>query len=151
MNARGLAAFGCGALFGVGLLLSGMTDPRNVLAFLDVLGAFRPRLLFVMGGAIAVHAPVYLWVRRAHKPWLAARFAIPTRRDIDLQLVGGAAVFGVGWGIAGFCPGPAVVAVASGSPGAIVFVLGMLLGSFLPHIVAASRVRTTDQPPASAT
>jgi uncharacterized membrane protein YedE/YeeE len=139
-----MIAFISGALFGCGLVLGGMSDPRNVLAFLDVLGAWSPRLMFVMAAAIAVHAPAYLWVKRSAKPWLAARYAIPTRRDIDARLIFGAALFGVGWGISGFCPGPSIVALASGGAGVIVFVLALAVGSWLPHALTSRRTQVTD-------
>lgn len=134
-----MTALVSGALFGCGLLLSGMSDPRNVLAFLDVFGAWSPRLMFVIAGAIVAHAPAYFWVRRGAKPWLAAGFAIPTRRDIDVKLVAGAALFGVGWGISGFCPGPSLVALASGGAGVIVFVLTFVAGSWLANALTSSR------------
>ncbi|HKP57171.1 MAG TPA: DUF6691 family protein [Polyangiales bacterium] len=134
-----MTAFISGALFGCGLLLSGMSDPRNVLAFLDVFGAWSPRLMFVMGSAIAAHAPAYFWVRRSSKPWLATRFAIPTTKDIDLELISGAALFGVGWGVSGFCPGPSIVALASGGTGVIVFVLALASGSWLAQAFRPSR------------
>jgi uncharacterized membrane protein YedE/YeeE len=101
-------------------------------------------LMFVMAAAIAVHAPAYLWLRRAAKPWLAARFAIPSRRDIDSKLVLGAALFGVGWGISGFCPGPSIVALASGGTGVIVFVLALVAGSWLPHALTSNRADHSD-------
>jgi uncharacterized membrane protein YedE/YeeE len=137
-------AFVSGALFGCGLLLSGMSDPRNVLSFLDLFGAWSPRLMFVMAAAIAAHAPAYLWVRRGAKPWLGARFEIPTRRDIDLKLISGAALFGVGLGMAGFCLGPSIVALASGGTGVIVFVLALVVGSWLPHAWTSSHTEASD-------
>lgn len=139
-----MIAFVSGALFGCGLLLSGMTDPHNVLAFLDVFGAWSPRLMFVMAAAIAVHAPAYLWIRRGRQPWFAERFAIPTRRDIDAKLLSGAALFGVGWGISGFCPGPSVVALASGGSSTIVFVLALAAGSSVARALTSGRTPTSD-------
>jgi uncharacterized membrane protein YedE/YeeE len=123
-----LIAFLCGVLFALGLGISGMTRPAKVLGFLDVGGSWDPSLAFVMIGAIAVHAvllPIIL--RRAH-PLLAPVFALPTRRDIDAPLLAGAAIFGVGWGLAGLCPGPAVTVLASGGMLPIAFVLAMLAG-----------------------
>ncbi|UJR84512.1 DUF6691 family protein [Sandaracinus amylolyticus] len=129
MDARtkqGLAAFAAGALFAIGLVVGGMTEPANVIGFLDVTGDWRPALMFVMVGAIAVNASVYRWVRRRRAPLLAETFALPTRRDLDRRLLAGAALFGVGWGLGGYCPGPGVTALASGSISAVVFVLAMV-------------------------
>jgi uncharacterized membrane protein YedE/YeeE len=136
---QGLVALTSGAVFGVGLLLSGMTDPKYILSFLDVLGDWNPRLLFVMGGAIVVHAPLVAWVRRRGTPLLAARLLIPTRRDIDAALVVGAAMFGVGWGISGFCPGPSLVALPSARPGVVVFVAALVIGSWLQRVLSSAR------------
>ena len=117
-----------GLLFGLGLIISMMVSPAKVLAFLDVAGAWDPSLAFVMGGALAVTMAGYTWVLRRPRPWLADRFDLPTRRDIDLPLIGGAAVFGVGWGLAGFCPGPAVVATVLKPDAALPFVVAMVVG-----------------------
>jgi uncharacterized membrane protein YedE/YeeE len=136
---RGLVAFGSGLLFGIGLLLSGMTDPKNVLGFLDVLGDWNPRLVFVMLGAICVHAPIVAWVRRRGTPLLASDLLIPTRRDIDLALVSGSMLFGVGWGISGYCPGPVLVSLPSGRIGVLVFVGAMALGSWIPYLLSVAR------------
>jgi hypothetical protein len=102
-----LAALACGLVFGAGLALSGMTNPAKVLAFLDVAGAWDATLAFVMGGALAVNAAAYAATRRRASPLFADAFALPTRRDLDARLLGGAALFGVGWGLVGLCPGPA--------------------------------------------
>jgi uncharacterized membrane protein YedE/YeeE len=127
----GLAAFLCGALFAVGLGISGMTRPGKVLAFLDVGGAFDPSLAFVMLGAIVSHALLLRPVTARHAPLLMPRFALPTRRDIDGRLVTGAALFGIGWGLAGFCPGPALTALAGGHSEPLLFVAAMLAGMAL--------------------
>lgn len=137
---RSLTAFAAALTFGLGLLLSGMADPQNVLGFLDVFGAWNPRLLFVMVGAIAVHAPVYLWVRRQARPWFAPRFVIPTRRELDAKLFAGASLFGVGWGISGYCPGPVFVSLPSGRSGLLVFAAAMAVGSLLAHVLSARSV-----------
>ncbi len=121
---RTISAFALGALFAVGLVVSGMTRPNNVVAFLDITGAWDPRLAVVMVGAIATYLPIYLWVRRRSSPVLAPAFQWPSKSVIDLQLLGGSAAFGVGWGLSGFCPGPALVAVAAGAPSALWFVVG---------------------------
>lgn len=132
---RQLVALGAGLVFGVGLALSGMLDPNNVIGFLDILGHWNPRLAFVMGGAVLVHAPIAAWVRRRGAPLFDAKLFIPTRRDIDRSLVGGAALFGLGWGISGYCPGPALVALPSARLGVAVFVAGLVFGSWLLHMI----------------
>lgn len=123
---QGIAAVAAGLLFGIGLALSGMTRPSKVIGFLDVTGDWDPSLMGVMGGAIAVYAVVAALVTRRPAPLAAERFALPTRRDIDPRLVAGAAIFGVGWGLAGYCPGPGVTSLVSGSLPAVVFVVAML-------------------------
>ena len=123
---RLLVAFVSGALFACGLALSGMTDPAKVIAFLDVTGRWDPSLALVMGGALAVFVPGYRLVRRRPLPVYGERFAVPAETPLDGQLVGGAALFGVGWGLVGLCPGPAVASLASGSLSAWLFVAGML-------------------------
>jgi uncharacterized protein len=132
---RVLGAAAAGLLFGAGLVVSGMTNPSKVLAFLDPLGAWDPSLAFVMLGAIGVHAVAHRVARRAPKPLAAREFHLPSTRRIDARLVLGAATFGVGWGLAGYCPGPAVVAVGSGSVGAGTFVIAVLAGIALVRVV----------------
>lgn len=123
-----------GALFGAGLLLGGMTDPAKVIGFLDVSRSWDPSLAFVMGGAVAVYAVVFRVVRRRRAdPWFDVAFHLPTRRDVDVGLVAGAAIFGVGWGLGGLCPGPALVAAAAGSPTGLLFVGAMLAGMLAQH------------------
>jgi uncharacterized membrane protein YedE/YeeE len=131
----GLVAFLVGALFALGLGIGGMTQPVRVLGFLDVAGAWDPSLAFVMLGAMAVYAVAFRIVRRRARPAFAPAFALPTRTRIDPRLIGGAFVFGVGWGLAGICPGPALTALASGEPGALVFVGAMLAGIAAHHAV----------------
>lgn len=125
-----LTALACGALFGVGLCVSGMTDPANIIAFLDVSGKWSPNLAGVMLGAIAVH---FSWLR-----WIARREETPrdstpasNGKRVDRALVGGALLFGIGWGISGYCPGPAIVGLASGALGSLVFVSAMAAGVVL--------------------
>jgi uncharacterized membrane protein YedE/YeeE len=120
-----------GALFGLGLLLSGMSRPAKVLGFLDVGHDWDPSLAFVMIGAIGVHAVAYRLIRRRTRPLLDDRFHVPDDRTIDARLIAGAAMFGVGWGIAGFCPGPALVSAAAGLVPALVFVAAMVGGTFV--------------------
>lgn len=124
------AAFVAGLTFGAGLIVSGMTRPGKVIGFLDVLGNWDASLAFVMLGAIGVHLVVYRVVRKRPSPLFSKEWGIPSRRDIDLRLILGAALFGAGWGIAGYCPGPGLVSVAGATPGIVVFVAAMLLGMF---------------------
>ena len=105
-----------------------MTDPAKVLGFLDVTGHWDPSLAFVMGGAIGVHFLVARWAKRARQPILGGRFDLPTQERVDAPLLAGAALFGAGWGAAGYCPGPALVGVASLAPTTLVFVAAMLAG-----------------------
>ena len=120
-----LAGLVCGLLFGVGLALSGMTDPRVVTGFLDVAGDWNPALMLVMGGAVPVTMLGYRLALRKGRPLLADSFALPNARAVDAQLLAGAALFGIGWGLAGYCPGPALAALSSALPGVLVFVVAM--------------------------
>jgi uncharacterized membrane protein YedE/YeeE len=129
-----------GALFGVGLLISGMTQPAKIIAFLDVTSTWDPSLAFVMGGAVTVYAVLFRLARvRRSEPWFDGKFHLPTRNDIDLSLIAGAALFGIGWGLGGLCPGPALVSAAGGSMPALVFVGSMIAGMLLQHRTARSR------------
>jgi uncharacterized membrane protein YedE/YeeE len=128
---QSLAAFASGLLFGAGLVISGMTDPNKVIGFLDVLGSWNASLMLVMVGAIGVHAPVYRWLRRRSAPWLTDGFSIPARRGIDSKLLFGALVFGVGWGLSGYCPGPSLVALPGMRLGTLVFVSALMGGTVL--------------------
>ncbi|MCA9650882.1 MAG: YeeE/YedE family protein [Myxococcales bacterium] len=125
---RQLAALVSGLLFSAGLLIGGMTDPMKVVGFLDFTGDWDPSLAFVMGGAILVYGPLFRLVSRRPRPRFDTKFFLPTRRDIDLRLLVGAALFGVGWGLGGFCPGPALVSTMSLSTEAITFAGSMLVG-----------------------
>jgi len=136
-----LGAFVSGLIFAIGLALSGMTQPAKVTAFLDLTGNWDPSLAFVMGGAILAYAPLYRLIRRRQAPLFAAAFAIPTRADIDPRLIGGAALFGVGWGLGGFCPGPAIVSLASGHISVVTFVASMLAGMYLFKLVDNLKTR----------
>jgi uncharacterized protein len=113
-----------GALFGVGLVISGMTQPDKIIGFLDVAGEWDPTLAFVMGGAIAVHAPLRWWVLRRERPLLETDFDEPQAQIINGPLILGAALFGVGWGMSGFCPGPAITSIGPSSE-ALLFCAGM--------------------------
>ncbi len=120
-----------GLIFGWGLMLSGMTDPGKVLGFLDLAGPWDPSLAFVMGGAIAVGFAAFALARQRTGSLLGGALHLPARKDIDRPLVIGALLFGAGWGLAGFCPGPALVTMASGEPKALLFVAAMLGGMAL--------------------
>lgn len=129
---RILAAFICGLIFGLGLMISGLTDTLRVLGFLDVLaipkGTWDPTLAIVMASALAVSTPGLWLARRRSRPLLADVAAWPTRKDIDGRLVAGAALFGTGWGLVGLCPGPAITSLATLSPAVLVFVAAMVAG-----------------------
>jgi uncharacterized protein len=120
-----------GALFGSGLLLSGMADPQNVLGFLDIAGAWNPALAFTMAGAILVAAPAYHWVRRHGRTVGREPLDITPRAPVDVPLLAGAAVFGIGWGMSGICPGPALILLAGAASAAPVFVASMVAGMLL--------------------
>jgi len=137
-----LAAFGAGALFGLGLAISGMTKPAKVVGFLDVFGDWDPSLAFVMMGAVLVHFVAHRIVTRRTSPLLAPRFDLPSNRTVDARLLAGAAVFGIGWGVGGYCPGPALVTAASGASAALVFVAAMTAGIKLEHAIAAAVARS---------
>jgi uncharacterized membrane protein YedE/YeeE len=132
-----LAALAAGALFGVGLAVSSMTDRQVVLGFLDVYGNWNPTLAFVMGGAVLVTAIAFRLVLNRRVPALGGEFRVPQREEVDSRLLSGAAMFGVGWGLAGFCPGPALVGVAAGLADAWIFLPAMVAGSWIAGRVAA--------------
>lgn len=131
-------AFIAGLIFAAGLTLGGMTDPRKVQGFLDIGGIFAGRwdasLAFVMGGALLVSLVAFATVNTNATPWANAKFELPTRKDIDMRLVIGAALFGTGWGIAGYCPGPALASVLTGGTDVLVFVAAMLAGMLVAKI-----------------
>lgn len=142
-----VGALVAGLLFGGGLMLSGMTNPATVLAFLDVAGEWNPALAFTMAGAILVAAPAFLFVRRRSRSLLGAEIRLPDRERIDAPLVGGSALFGIGWGLSGICPGPGIVLLAGGSVQALTFVgsviVGTLIARFLPRPRAAIGTAST--------
>lgn len=125
-----------GLLFGAGLVVSGMADPAKVLNFLDLFGTWDPSLAFVMGGAVLVAFVGYRLVLRRDRPVAAPSFGIPARKDIDARLIVGPALFGIGWGLAGFCPGPAIAALGLGAPGTLAFLPAMFLGMWTARLVA---------------
>jgi uncharacterized membrane protein YedE/YeeE len=124
----GFAEFIVGLIFGSGLMLSGMTDPGKVIGFLDLAGNWDPSLAFVMGGAVMIGLFGFGIAKQRTKNFLGGALHLPQRNDIDRRLILGSLVFGAGWGLAGFCPGPALVTFASGQPQALIFVISMLLG-----------------------
>jgi uncharacterized membrane protein YedE/YeeE len=128
---RAWIAFAAGLLFGLGLSLGGMTQPAVVLGFLDIFGAWDPRLVFVMAGAVLTTAIGYRLVLRRSRPLLTERFQWPASRRIDARLIGGGALFGIGWGIAGYCPGPALASLGAGVPALLVLVACMIAGWWL--------------------
>ena len=134
-----LASLGAGALFGAGLALSGMVDPARVLGFLDIAGSWDPTLAIVMAGAVLASAIGYAVSRRLRAPLFGAAFFIPENRRLDSQLIGGAALFGAGWGLVGFCPGPAVAGLAFGMWQPWLFVAAMLAGMALHRLAASPR------------
>lgn len=120
-----------GLVFGIGLIAGGMTDPAKVKGFLDLFGAWDPSLAFVMGGAIAVGVFAFRMARQQRRSWAGDVIEIPSSTTIDARLIGGGVLFGIGWGIGGFCPGPAVVALGSGMTEAAAFVAAMLAGMLI--------------------
>jgi uncharacterized protein len=131
-----LVNLGLGLLFGVGLVVSGMADPAKVLNFLDLFGTWDPSLAFVMGGAVIVAFFGYRLVLKRPAPVAAERFHLPTRNDIDAKIVAGPAIFGLGWGLGGFCPGPALTALGLGATGTLAFVPAMILGMWAARLLA---------------
>jgi uncharacterized membrane protein YedE/YeeE len=131
---RNAVAFLSGVIFAVGLALSGMLRPSKVLGFLDVAGAWDASLAFVMLGAVALNLVAFRLILRRGRPWFDRTFHVPASQRIDGRLVLGAALFGVGWGLAGYCPGPGLVAIVGGHVGPIVFVAAMVAGFLLQHL-----------------
>lgn len=127
--------FAAGVLFGLGLVISGMTDPAKVVNFLDLAGTWDPSLAFVMAGAIAVTFTGYRIAFGRGRPLFDSAFHVPAAGKIDATLLVGAAIFGVGWGLAGFCPGPAITSLARFAPGTLVFVAAMAAGMWIGRIV----------------
>lgn len=129
-----LASFGCGLIFGVGLVISGMTQPQKVLGFLDIFGRWDPTLALVMAAALIVSGAGFALAWQQKQPMLTAQHLWPTRTDVDRSLVAGSVLFGLGWGLAGLCPGPALVNIAGLWPSVIVFVLAMTAGMILKDL-----------------
>lgn len=129
-----LVPLGAGTIFGAGLTIGGMTDPARVRGFLDLFGNWDPTLAFVMGGAVLVMALAWMLQRKMLRPFLAEGFSLPDRNDITPRLVGGSALFGIGWGIAGLCPGPGFAALAIVPGQAAIFVAAMLAGMLIVRL-----------------
>ena len=126
-----IAAFVVGFIFAIGLTLSGMTQPQKVIGFLDLFGNWDPSLIFVMMGAIFVHLITYKFIRRRPSPLLGGKWHVPTKKEITPSLIVGSFIFGAGWALGGFCPGPAITSMASFEKTPIIFVISMLVGMFL--------------------
>ncbi|QOZ70436.1 DUF6691 family protein [Bradyrhizobium arachidis] len=149
-----LVQFAIGLIFGLGLIISGMSNPAKVLNFLDVggipAGTWDASLAFVMAGAVAVTFIGFSHVLKLPRPFFAERFYVPARKDIDPRIVVGPAIFGIGWGLAGFCPGPALTALGFGSRSAFVFVAamcaGMMLARFIANLPSSARVAAPTDP-----
>ena len=136
---RIIAPLICGLIFGLGLLISGMVQPTKVLGFLDIFGAWDPSLAVVMAAALAVSVPGFRLAGRNARPWFAGQYFRPGQSGIDRPLVAGAALFGIGWGLVGLCPGPALESLATFSPGILVFVGAMAVGMILHEFWSKSR------------
>lgn len=141
MNKHFVSAFLTGLIFGLGLLVSGMSNPDKVLSFLDLFGVWDPSLALVMAGAIGVGVIAFTLVRGRTHSLLGEPMRLPTRKDLDSRLVLGSLGFGVGWGLAGFCPGPALVALGTAAPKAIVFVAAMLAGMAIYEMIERARAK----------
>jgi uncharacterized protein len=141
MNKHFVSAFLTGLIFGLGLLVSGMSNPDKVLSFLDLFGVWDPSLALVMAGAIGVGVIAFTLVRGRTHSLFGEPMRLPTRKDLDSRLVLGSLGFGVGWGLAGFCPGPALVALGTAAPKAIVFVAAMLAGMAIYEMIERARAK----------
>lgn len=130
-----ISALAAGLIFGLGLVVSEMVNPRRVRGFLDITGNWDPTLVFVMGGALLVAAVGYQLIFRRHRPLFGSSFMVPTNRSIDRRLVMGAVMFGTGWGMSGLCPGPAIVGLATLNPSVVIFVIAMVVGMKLFDLV----------------
>jgi hypothetical protein len=136
-----LFAFVAGLVFGIGLIVAGMANPAKILGFLDLAGKWDPSLALVMAGAVAVGLGAFALARRRTMSALGLPMQLPTASSLDARLVGGSIVFGIGWGLAGFCPGPAIVALGAGSAKAAVFVAAMLLGMVAFELIQRHQTR----------
>lgn len=131
-----------GTTFGLGLAISGMANPAKVIAFLDIAGNWDPTLAVVMASALLVTTPAFRMILKRHGPWVTARFVLPTATRVELRLIAGSALFGIGWGLAGLCPGPAMLDLVTGRTDIIAFVVAMLVGATLAKRSARARKRS---------
>jgi len=132
---RNLVTVFTGLIFGIGLIMSGMTNPAKVQNFLDLFGTWDPSLALVMGGAILITMPGFWLVQKRQTPFFEDSFLIPQKTNFDFYLLTGSAIFGIGWGLGGFCPGPVIVSISNGSTGTILFVITMLIGMVLAKLL----------------
>ena len=132
-----LMGYIAGLIFGLGLAVSGMTDPARVLGFLDLAGAWDPTLMFVLGGAVVTNFIGYRLVFKRTAPIYAEAFQLPTRQDLDARLIGGSALFGIGWGLSGYCPGPAIASIAGLTLPLVAMLVAMVVGWFLARAIPA--------------
>lgn len=132
---RNLVTVFTGLIFGIGLIMSGMTNPAKVQNFLDLFGSWDPSLALVMGGAIFITMPGFWLVKKRQTPLFEDSFLITQKTNIDFYLITGSAIFGIGWGLGGFCPGPVVVSISTGSAGTLLFVITMLIGMVLAKLL----------------
>ena len=132
---RNLVTVFTGLIFGIGLIMSGMTNPAKVQNFLDLFGTWDPSLALVMGGAILITMPGFWLVKKRQTPFFEDSFLIPQKTNLDFYLLTGSAIFGIGWGLGGFCPGPVIVSISNGSTGTILFVITMLIGMVLAKLL----------------
>lgn len=150
---RIIAAYCIGLIFGLGIMISGMANPAKVINFFDIFGTWDPSLMFVMGGAVVTTFIGYRWILAGGKPLLSARFDLPTVTRIDPMLIGGASIFGIGWGISGFCPGGAIPAIGTGRMEVLVFMValigGLIVTRFARAAASASGAKMMGQPPES--
>ena len=130
-----LTVLASGLIFGIGLTISGMVNPGKIINFLDFAGAFDATLIFVMGGAVVATTIGYYFALKQKQPLFADRFHLPTVKEIDLRLIGGAALFGIGWGLSGFCPGPAIASLAFGYRESIIMLIAMAIGAYFARLV----------------
>ncbi|MGH1471269.1 MAG: DUF6691 family protein [Cellvibrionaceae bacterium] len=140
---KNLASLLCGVIFGIGLAMSGMTDTAKVIGFLDIFGEWIPDLMFVMGGAVLVTLISFRFVLKKTAPIICDTFELPTNKYLDYKLISGAALFGIGWGIYGYCPGPAIAALAYFNTEGIIFALSMTIGMAIVHVVTSQTKPTT--------
>ncbi len=143
---RVLSAYIIGLVFGLGISISGMADPAKVLNFFDIAGTWDPSLIFVMGGALVVTFIGYRFVLRQHEPVLEHSFVLPKSRLIDKRLLGGSAVFGIGWGIAGFCPGGVLPVIGTGRPDVLIFVASLIAGMLVARLFNRPTATVAGQP-----